>query len=240
MKRTVGCCVSGRCTRVANRQGLCQQHYNLAPVRGDVDGTATRERIQLLLDRGVGWKGIKAATGLSAWWLTSSTGKVRARTEQLILGIPVPDEPVAGGRVSGLGTARRIQALACIGWPQAALGPMLGRGPAYTNQMMHRGVLMSSTAADFARLYRELCVTPGPSEAAKRIAAARGWAPPLAWDDIDDPDETPKHEVTADVSFEDRYRELRDCGYSREEIAVRWGIKVDSLERQLYRLKVAA
>jgi cobalamin biosynthesis protein CbiG len=47
-------------------------------------------------------------------------------------------------------------------------------------------------AVRMAALYDELSATPGPSEVAARHARERGWAPPLAWDDIDDPEDRPQ------------------------------------------------
>ncbi|OMC41895.1 hypothetical protein A5742_31435 [Mycolicibacterium fortuitum] len=135
-----------------------------------------------------------------------------------------------------IGTVRRIQALAAIGYRISDLNPMLGRGRNCVEQWIKRDVVSSDSAADVADLYRRLSMVPGPSELSRRRAAKRGWVPPLAWDDIDDPNEVPNMGGLVQVSFPDRYRELREhVGLSPGEIADRLGIKFESLQQQLLR-----
>ena len=228
-------CKRPKCTRQANRQGLCHQHYEREPMRGYVDAQPTRERIQLLLDRGMGWRGIEDATGLSVGWLKKHAGRVQARTQHRVFSIPVPRRVVAGGEVDAWPTRRRIQALAAIGWPQYVISEKCGWQPKYANYLLGRDVVLSSTAARVDAVYRSLCMTPGPSEAAVRIAKRHGWIPPLGWDDIDDPNERPVLHTDEKVSFADKFLELREFGLGMEAIAERMGISVTSVERQMYR-----
>lgn len=227
-------CSRPKCTRLATRQGLCHQHYDRAPIRGYVDGGPTRERLRLLLDRGMGWRGIYEASGLSVYWLLNSDCKVQARTQQRVFSIPVPKSVVAGGYVPALGTARRIQALSAIGWPQTSIGPKLGHGAQWANQLLARDEVFSSTAQKVDRLYRELCMTPGPSERARQTAKRHGWPPPLAWDNIDDPNEEPDAGTHVFVRAAERIAELHDLGITDiNEVADRLGIKPDSVKRTL-------
>jgi hypothetical protein len=48
------------------------------------------------------------------------------------------------------------------------------------------------TVNDIDALFRELSMTPGPSAITRRRALRFGWLPPLAWTNIDDPDERPE------------------------------------------------
>lgn len=95
-------------------------------------------------------------------------------------------------RIAGYRVERRIRALQALGWSSAHLARELGYS--------HRDALLSMirgqwchrrTALRVFRLYERLCMTPGPSTITKARARKAGWPPPLAWDDIDDPDEQP-------------------------------------------------
>jgi len=229
-------CVRPKCTRTANRQGLCHSHYRYAPSRGYVDGEPTRERIRLLLARGVGWRGIYEQTGLTVSWLLKSTSRVQARTQEKIFSIPVPPLVVPGGYVAAVGTVRRIQALAALGWPQSTVSVRMGHNPHYANQLLRRDIVLSATAEKVERVYRELNMIPGPSENAARVARKHSWPPPLAWDNIDDPDETPNVGEHVHVSAWDRVEELHELGvFNVNDIAERLGVKADSVERLMFR-----
>ncbi len=91
--------------------------------------------------------------------------------------------------VPGVGTARRLQALAALGYPWVALAPRLHVSPTRVRQLADvvDGVVHRDTAAKVSAVFTELAATPGPSKYARTVAARNGWVPPLAWDDIDDP-----------------------------------------------------
>lgn len=99
--------------------------------------------------------------------------------------------------IPALGTQRRIRALQAIGWRISDIADALGlansRGvcqPLW--QLLTRDVVRRTTAERVAALYDQWCMTPGPAAARNAaMARRRGWAPPLAWDDIDDPMEIP-------------------------------------------------
>lgn len=112
-----------------------------------------------------------------------------ARNHKRLRIIPNPAVPT-------LGTARRIQALACLGWSTAELSRRLGMHRSYLLKTLDRDTVEAMTALAVRRLYDELSMTWCTTLAASRTAAearARGWAPPLAWDEraIDDPDAQP-------------------------------------------------
>ena len=104
-----------------------------------------------------------------------------------------------GHLIDSTGTARRLQALAAIGWASADLGERLGRCPERSRTLINRWRnphqrVHTTTAAQVAALYTQLEGTPGPSVAARTHAREAGWAPPLAWHDldIDDPRTRPR------------------------------------------------
>lgn len=97
--------------------------------------------------------------------------------------------------VPALGTVRRLRALMALGWPSPQLA---GRTGMATEQVLRlvaggRERVRRGTAAAVARLYDELSMRPGPSTRTRLRATARGWMPPLAWDEdsLDDPAAVP-------------------------------------------------
>lgn len=158
-------CSRLKCTRVASRQGLCNTHYeSSAVVRGYVDAGPVLEHVQLLMDRGMGWRGLADATGLSQrwFWLIQRGGRVQAGTARRVLAVPVPPYVVAGGEVPAIGTIRRIRALAAIGWPAAVLSRRLGYCDKYLSQFGQSDTVQSRSAAKVDALYRELNTSTDP------------------------------------------------------------------------------
>lgn len=117
-----------------------------------------------------------------------------------ILSVTADTEPEQG-YMPRVGVIRRIQALNAIGWTRVSLAARLEMsGPNLTQLVTgcrgatHRANLhvQVKTWQKIDALYRELSMTPGPSDESRRRALRNGWAPPMAWDDIDDPNEHPK------------------------------------------------
>lgn len=91
------------------------------------------------------------------------------------------------GRIPAEPYVRRLRALIAIGWTLEALSEPTGQSMT-TLSAIARGAttwMLGSTARTIADAYDALSNTPGPSPIARRRAARLGWAPPLAWDDID-------------------------------------------------------
>jgi hypothetical protein len=101
---------------------------------------------------------------------------------------------VARGRVDGLGTRRRIQALVALGWPLPELAHRLDRTPQNLRASLASGRVAASTATAVGELYKQLWdkdptawggVAPRHAREARELARRCGWPAPLAWDDID-------------------------------------------------------
>lgn len=97
--------------------------------------------------------------------------------------------------IDATGTRRRIEALMAIGWPAGELGRRLG-GVTFQQINIFRTEprVSPTTAARVAGLYEQLWnqepvpTTRGERTAVSRarsFARTRGFAPPMAWDDID-------------------------------------------------------
>lgn len=117
-------------------------------------------------------------------------GMLRPAVARALLAV-TPASVVAA---SGVGVVRRVQALAALGWPATEVARLAGLSPAEAARLAvsdPSGRVHPRVAAAVAATYARLHMTPGPSARARARADALGWAPPLAWDDIDDPEQTP-------------------------------------------------
>lgn len=100
-------------------------------------------------------------------------------------------------RVSSRGVARRLQALAAIGWDFHTLAGFMGttHHSVANSAKPRRPNTYQSHLDKVSALYDELsmCLPPDGFAAsyARRTAAKHGWLPPLAWDDIDNDPEPP-------------------------------------------------
>lgn len=110
--------------------------------------------------------------------------------------------PGASRRTDPAGCARRVQALVALGWTYLDMQRISGIEDAELRRFAlgERSYVFTTTVAKVDAAYRQLCMvlppenTPAERQArtkARRMAARNGWVPPLAWDDIDDPDESP-------------------------------------------------
>jgi hypothetical protein len=190
-----------------------------------------------------------AGCGLRAYYRAAhQQGPIMRTTEQRILAVTVLEvrPPVTTAGIPPHGTRRRLQALVVAGWPPAVLAGALGMHLQQLHVLLHReqgGVSLRVAARVeglFGRLWDEVPERHGVKGAAAgraRLLAARwGWAPALAWDDLDDPAAAPQWgDVTGrgDAVVEDTAELIRE-GLSREGIAVRLGIGWDAV-RQAHR-----
>lgn len=114
--------------------------------------------------------------------------------------------------VPSLGTTRRVRALMAIGWRARDIA---ARGPWETGEAVlelgKRPMVHRRNADHIDRIFRDLCMTPGPSATTRDRAARSGWAPPLAWDNIDDPHEDP---TASDLELQRWVRWWTSRGYA--------------------------
>jgi ribosome-binding protein aMBF1 (putative translation factor) len=136
--------------------------------------------------------------------------------------------------VPSIGTQRRLQALQWLGYSQNELARRLKTNPDRVNRLARRPMgIQREFAKAIADLFEQLCMAPLPAPSpsvnrARSMARSQGWVPPMAWDDIDDPDEQPKGLDKAGRMTKDEYVEealmLRSFGVRSDQIAKRLGI----------------
>lgn len=142
--------------------------------------------------------------------------------------------------VPAAGTIRRAQALVALGWTMGQIATEAGVSVNTLRSIQYHGsqTVHSTTAAAVRDAYERMSMTlpDGPSAARTRaLARKNGWPPPLAWNNIDDENETP---VGWQYQRPDRaaeIRELADHGENATQIARRLGITLDTLARWCHR-----
>jgi hypothetical protein len=181
--------------------------------------------------------------------------------------LPAAPVPTAAG------TRRRLRALAACGWPLAEIAARLGTTPDVVRKMRDTPITGRGASAARVSLYARLWEaapavaalydqlwdkppprdTPAQRSAAARTsqaAAARGWPPPLGWDDdpgphgIDNPSGHPApgwrrddraRRRSADLAAE--AAELARQGCSRTRAAERLGVPRATLDRAISRTR---
>lgn len=155
--------------------------------------------------------------------------------------------------VPATGTNRRIYALCALGYHMREIDRALGKQFGFCSQLKRYPVVHRKTAVAVAEVYDRWCGTV-PEETPlrsrqRKIAAARGWAPPLAWDAIDDPNAKPRgvigsqkvyrphHEI--DHAVVDRLLEgqvIREATNAERKEAMRRWLAMGNSERSLCRI----
>lgn len=175
------------------------------------DAAPVRDHVTWLAGFGVTERMVASAAGVSPASMARlmhgkdggpPTRRVRHHIADAILAVTPAAARAGKGCLDATGTQRRLQALVAIGWPQAVLARKLGKEPSNFRQLMHQPYVWPVTRDQVSALYDELWNEP-PAElpgragadvrAARALATAKGWPPPLAWDDdlIDDPAASP-------------------------------------------------
>lgn len=251
-------CIRPRCTRIARARHLCAAHHDEYSRRRRasgwpdwyVDGAPVVDHLGALAAAGIGYRRAAELAGVHADTV-ARIGKrhklITAETAAKLLRIPIPASPFAasspGYKIPVLGARRRMRALCALGYTNRYLAERLGVHQAGLARLygVARGNSQRYVTAELARrvdaLFRELQLQVGPNDRARDRARKRGWAPPLAWDEdtIDDPIARPHFGGRRKVAFIERYRDARDVGQTDVQIAEAFGIKLESLERQLFR-----
>lgn len=209
-----------------------------------VDPKHAYAHILWLRSQGVGLRTISEQSGVarSTLAMLGRRNRISATSEARILAVS-PTPP----RVDGTGTRRRLQALISIGHSGASLADRIGwsRTNIWT-LILGDGVVSARTAAKVAAVYDELWNQAGPSARARNLAAKRGWVPPLAWDDIDDPDAAPldvlrRSDKRSPAEWLEDYRDTWDHhGGNIDLAAVRLGTSARHLHRVLRDAEVAS
>jgi hypothetical protein len=166
---------------------------------------------------GWGFRAVSRETGIGVstvnkllYGYRGETAKtIRSGTSETLLAFNprLPREHRQGtstANVDATGSHRRLQALVALGFSLRMLADYSGYGRGYFKAILARDQIRENTAQAITELYDKLWdkkpipVTTAEKHSvtkAKQIAAAKGWLPPMAWDDdkIDDPKSRAHH-----------------------------------------------
>lgn len=154
-----------------------------------------------------------------------------------IVGMGAP----TAGQINARGPRRRLQALSAIGHSLDAIS--LTSGVGFTTLAMIRASeterVKACVASKIAAAYGRLEMVPGANSRVRREARAKGWLPPLAWMDIDDPNERPDLTIRdhlPDPVVVDRILAgdftIKPTRSERYEVIARWPGSDGELERR--------
>ncbi|MGW4493828.1 hypothetical protein [Streptomyces sp. NPDC004376] len=146
------------------------------------------------------WDQIHTAAGRESGNLRAIFNGTRQRilttTHNRVLAIR-PQAPASGKYVDAAGTRRRLQALRAIGWSSHVIAARSGLHETRIQTICTslQPTVRQSIATKVQKVFAELHATPAPAgRSATRtrgFAAEQRWAPPAAWDDIDNPAAAP-------------------------------------------------
>lgn len=131
--------------------------------------------------------------------LTGRRTRIFRHTEAMVLALPV--SLASGKHIDAVVVHRMIHALMAIGWSCSEIDRERGVRVGTTQSLLGNQGTTPRTQDEVYRWYEKLSArTPTPRDRyeksmvtrTKTLAQRNGWAPPLAWDDILDPDELPQ------------------------------------------------
>ena len=216
-----------------------------------VDAEPIRAHVAQLQAQGMSFRAITQAAGWAsrnALVTALSRSRVRPDTADRILAVQLSSDTRPTRYTDATGARRRLQALACIGWPSRALADALGQKDHSLVLRIQSGKATSirqGTAHAVEDLYNSLWNQEGPSPRTRSAAQARGWLPPLAWDDddLDNPNASPdtgavRTTKRTTLNLDDLH-DLLHWGLTRDEAAARLGTTRDAVDKALSRERAA-
>lgn len=178
-----------------------------------VDAEPARQHVKRLSQAGIGEPRTAELAGTTRSTINrllrgdtnqpTPTQKLPRDTADRILAVEISVRSYSGGaQIPATGTRRRLQALVHVGYPMTTLARLLGiHYNTCVNLVNAHGETTFRTAVKVAGLYTKLwdkppvAVTAPQKRAvsqARNYARKRGYAPPLAWNNIDDPNDKPR------------------------------------------------
>ncbi|MFF8100099.1 hypothetical protein ACF07S_10040 [Streptomyces sp. NPDC016640] len=182
-------------------------------------------------------------------------GEIRRATEVRLLAVKPreTDLPGSGSHIPGIGTSRRLRALAADGWPATQLARRCGKHKQFIVYLQNQPdtLVVRRWVADYVtQLYSELeglkpeqhGVAPHIAKRTRDRAASKAWMGTAYWDDeaFDDPTFNPA-DALRELNFHERGQLRREeiihlawCGHDPEQILDRLNNEVSiSTVRQI-------
>jgi len=169
--------------------------------------------VKKLLKGGMSKRQVAAAAGVS----TSTIDRLTSPTRSALPILAVSERKILKVEMSAIKarklvdvsvSRRKLRALVAIGWSQRQLAIKLEMEKNHLNSIISEckksgPSILYATKRKIDELYEQLCMTPGPSDRARKHAQLKKWLPPLAWEDIEDLSERPVyHKVVHSSAIE--------------------------------------
>lgn len=181
-------CRNPECLTVGHRYDKAARIRRARGIPAVIDAAPAAQHIaRMLAADGVTCASIADTAGVSPATVTcianGTRTRILARTAAAILAVRVPD-PDPADIVDATGTARRLRALAAIGYPGNDLAARIGGTKTFVSDICNdrRRRVRRATANRVEAVYRELAATLGPSDYTRAWAKRRGWPTPDQWD----------------------------------------------------------
>lgn len=176
---------------LAQLNGVPTSLVDAAPIRARINTLAT---LGYSLEAIAAWHGTGTAAGLRL--IAHGTHQRAERKFEHVASLPVTyrvHERIEDSQwVPAEGARRRLRSLMRLGWRHEDVRALVGRS---THVLVGNSAPTKIKAIDWRLIdaaWRQLSATPGPSNKSRTRAERLGYAAPLAWDDIDDPQERPR------------------------------------------------
>lgn len=260
---TVGGCRCDFC-RAASAAYAANRDRQIAYGRWNpfADAEPVRAHLRMLTNVGIGPAQILRLTDVPARTLsrllydTPPTKRINTEAAQALLAVrPSADAVGKKSLVDPLGSARRLQALAAIGFPISHMYRLIGVTDRTVRRVMAGRRVYAVTAATIAEGYARLStqdpidcgVTAGAARYARRHAKRRGWPTPTQWDgQIDDPAADPHSWVreeqrtsAADLVADAEWLHV-EHGLDWDAVAAQLGVRKDTLHTYRSRVRERA
>jgi hypothetical protein len=186
------------CTLAARRYYMRRDYLAKTGRPLTVSADATRTHLKQLFAAGAGWNLLVTVSGASSSSISAILSgrqtQVLRTTEQKLLRIKAEQVRPEVRSMPSVGAVRRLRALAALGHTSRQLAAATDRSHSLVNGLLG-GTLQHvgpQTHDAICAAFKQLAMVPGSSRATATRAIAKGWAPPLAWDDdLDDPKARP-------------------------------------------------
>lgn len=190
-------CPCRPCRDAENRYEKRRRYLNDTGRTLQVSAEPVAAHLKILFAAGAGWVQLAAASNCSSATISDiRTGKsvtIRRATANKILAVHPGDALPPGLPVPTVGAVRRVRALLAIGHTCKAIYEASGVEHSTITELLNGRISMVARHVDerITKGYAKLAASPGISARSLNRATREGWAPPAAWDDIDDPDARP-------------------------------------------------
>jgi hypothetical protein len=191
-------CSCPACRAAENAYDKRRRYLNATGRSLMVDTAPVAAHLRHLFEADAGWSQLAAATGCSSSTLhailTGRIAECRRATANKILAVRAGDAIPHGRMVPAVGSIRRLHALLAAGHRCLDISAASGVEHSMISDLVNERltVVKRHVAERIDCGYRKLVNCTGTSARSKNRALRGGWAPPGAWDDIDDPNACPE------------------------------------------------